>query len=86
LEETINSVFEEFCNLMETFLEQDTDFNDVFDEFDTDGDGFISKKELTTMLNSLGTYAPADIDLMFAQADLDGDGKITKDEFSKFFN
>jgi Ca2+-binding EF-hand superfamily protein len=78
--------FDEFCKLMETFLEQDTDFNDVFDEFDTDGDGHISKKELTTMLSSLGPYTQADIDLMFAQADMDGDGKITKDEFSRFFN
>ena len=60
----------------------------IISEADSDGDGSISKSELSTMLtNKLGgTTSAADIgsqvDAIFKQVDTDGDGSISQSELT----
>ncbi|XP_022334334.2 uncharacterized protein LOC111131180 [Crassostrea virginica] len=53
-----------------------------FNEFDLDGDGSITKKELKTVLRSMGCDMPeAEAEAMIQEADKNGDGVISFDEF-----
>lgn len=53
-----------------------------FNEFDLDGDGSITKKELKTVLRSMGSEMPeAEAEAMIHEADKNGDGVISFDEF-----
>ncbi|KAG8053951.1 hypothetical protein GUJ93_ZPchr0001g29456 [Zizania palustris] len=55
----------------------------VFRKFDANGDGRISRSELSALFESLG-HAATDDELarMMAEADSDGDGFISLDEFA----
>ena len=49
---------------------------------DSNGDGFVTKDELKTMLSSLGdAVEDSVVDEMMAVADLNGDGKVDFNEF-----
>ncbi|KAJ6850405.1 putative calcium-binding protein CML22 [Iris pallida] len=54
----------------------------VFATFDSDGDGFITTKELRDSLQRLGLSAtPGDVRGMIERADANGDGLIDAEEF-----
>ena len=52
-------------------------------ELDDDGDGFISKAELKTVLEKLmeRELRPVEIEELMREADVDGDGKINQHDF-----
>lgn len=58
-----------------------------FKSTDTDGDGAVSKDELTTALEEGAENAPQgvqapDVDEMFENMDVDGDGSISEEEMT----
>ena len=57
---------------------------DLFKEWDTDGDGTVSKKEFRKAIPALGLDVPrAEIDALFDQFDPDGSGDIALSELNK---
>lgn len=53
------------------------DLRDAFQLFDTDCNGYISKRELTFVLTSLGEQiTDAAVENMIKEVDLDGDGRV----------
>lgn len=57
----------------------------VFNKFDTNGDGKISKTELGSILNGLGSATSADeVARIMSELDTDGDGFIDLNEFKAF--
>ena len=60
---------------------------ELFNLFDRDGNGKISRNELKlTMASCVGLLDDSEIDAMLAEADTDGDGKIDPDEFWVILN
>jgi calmodulin len=62
--------------------EQIAELKAAFNQMDSNGDGFVTKEELKTMLAGLGE--PVDdavVDEMVAIADTNGDGKVDFNEF-----
>ena len=58
------------------------DADTVFAEFDTDGDGTVSRRELELGFAKLGeTLGPAELDAMMGLLDSDGDGGVSYAEF-----
>lgn len=54
----------------------------VFKKFDTNGDGKISRSELSDLIKSLGgSVTEEEVGAMVSEADLDGDGYIDLSEF-----
>ena len=54
----------------------------AFQRFDKNGDGALSKEELTVALKSSGqSYSNVEVDAIFSLGDVDGDGEITLEEF-----
>ncbi|KAJ4894965.1 putative calcium-binding protein CML17 [Raphanus sativus] len=59
----------------------------LFRIFDTDGNGFITAKELAHSMARLGhALTVAELTGMIKEADSDGDGRINFQEFSKAIN
>merc|ERR1719461_2046319 len=78
--------FNEFYDYMEDQSNPRHDLRQTFKLFDKDGDGYISKKELTDTLELLGKkMGKAQINAILQEADQDGDGKISFDEFCRYF-
>merc|ERR1719410_3100056 len=85
--------YEEFIALMcpsasdivEKFRSKYKSFNDVkaaFKRFDRNGDGALSKEELTAAMKSSGdSYSEVEVNAIFSLGDVDGDGDITLEEF-----
>ena len=60
----------------------DDEMKDTFKMFDIDGDGFISREELSKVMEGLGEkLSQKEIDDLFKQWDLNNDGKICYNEF-----
>jgi len=58
------------------------ELEDVFKKFDANGDGKISRSELSELMKSLGGNATEEeVGAMVSEADLDGDGYIDLSEF-----
>ena len=52
-----------------------------------DGNGYISRHELATVMNNMGEKLSSDeIQAMIDEADLDGDGQINYEEFCQMMN
>ncbi len=56
----------------------------MYNSMDTDGNGSVSKNELSSMMS--GTSTTLDVDALFSQIDTDGDGAITTNEFDSAMN
>lgn len=64
--------------------EQISEFKEAFSLFDKDGDGFITTKELGTVMRSLGRNpTEAEVQDMINEVDADGNGTI---DFPEFLN
>jgi len=58
------------------------ELEDVFKKFDANGDGRISRSELSDLIKSLGgNVTEEEVGAMVSEADLDGDGYITLSAF-----
>ena len=72
--------FLEFLEVMANKMGEHTfedDLRDAFQLFDTDCNGYISKRELTFVLTSLGEQiTDAAVENMIKEVDLDGDGRV----------
>ena len=53
-------------------------------EYDTNGDGFLTKEEMKLVYKKTGRKWETVDDTMFQQMDEDGNGKISIDEYLKF--
>lgn len=77
--------FLEFLEVMASKMGEHTfedDLRDAFQLFDTDCNGYISKRELTFVLTSLGEQiTDAAVENMIKEVDLDGDGRVNYEEF-----
>ncbi|KAE8673157.1 Calcium-binding protein CML24 [Hibiscus syriacus] len=61
------------------------EMREVFNKFDKNGDGRISREELKSVLSALGSTPSSDeIDRMMSEMDKDGDGYVDLDEFIAF--
>ena len=85
--------YEEFITLMcpsaativHKFRSQYKSIDDVraaFKRFDANGDGALSKNELSAALKSSGhSYSEVEVDAIFSLGDVDGDGEVSLQEF-----
>lgn len=77
--------FNEFLMMMSRKMKEadsEEELREAFRVFDRDGDGFISREELSLVMNNLGEkLSDDDVEDMIREADLDGDGKINYQEF-----
>lgn len=77
--------FEEFVAMMEKRKDEadtEQEIINAFRVFDKDGNGLISKAELTNIMSILGdTLTNEEIEEMIIEADVDGDGFINYEEF-----
>ena len=54
--------------------------------FDVNGDGWISRDELRTVMHNLGErLSEQELDDMIREADLNGDGKVNYEEFVRMW-
>merc|ERR1711973_305018 len=81
--------FHEFSTLMEGYLavvDVDQEIRNLFTIIDANQDGFLSAKEIRSMMKKLGEKPrKKDIQKMMKSADKNGDGKISYDEFKDMF-
>ncbi|XP_063430888.1 neo-calmodulin-like isoform X1 [Mytilus trossulus] len=78
---SINSLFEKTTH-SERSAKVVSDFKEVFELFDKDGDGTITIKELDTVMRSLGQNPTEnEVKEMVQKADTDGNGTIEFPEF-----
>lgn len=70
---------------IKTPLTQEEEVEQVFNKFDTNGDGKISLTELSAVLNVLGSAtAMEEVASIMSELDVDGDGFIDLNEFKAF--
>ncbi|XP_068729171.1 calmodulin-like isoform X1 [Montipora capricornis] len=77
--------FMEFLEVMASKMGENTfedDLRDAFQLFDRDSNGYISKRELTFVMTSLGEHiTDTTVENMIKEVDLDGDGRVNYEEF-----
>lgn len=67
-------------------MDKDGGLKRVFDTFDKNGDGFITRNELRESLKNIGMLVPAkEVEEMVDNLDSNRDGLIDLDEFQKLF-
>jgi len=58
----------------------------IFQQFDTDNSGFITKENIRYAMQKLGQeLPPEEIDEILEEHDVTGDGKLSFDEFMRIF-
>lgn len=81
--------YNEFKNaLAQTYFKQysKTELMAAFKKFDTDGNGYITTKELDNILGRMGRRVnQKELEAMISSLDKDSDGKLSFDEFCKLF-
>eukprot|EP01096_Ripella_sp_DP13-Kostka_P011877 TRINITY_DN4884_c0_g1_i1.p1 TRINITY_DN4884_c0_g1~~TRINITY_DN4884_c0_g1_i1.p1 ORF type:complete len:171 (-),score=82.31 TRINITY_DN4884_c0_g1_i1:52-498(-) len=78
--------FKEFCHIMQHDRKREEEILTAFNQYDLDGDGFISPEELSAVMASTGSpISPAELQSMISSLDANGDGKIDYVEFIKLF-
>ena len=85
--------FSEFCGMYGKYVaeersDEEENLYQCFQVFDLDGNGYIERNELASLMASLGSKsfrAPPEslVDELIRDADKDGDGKINYQEFTK---
>jgi len=66
--------------------EEITAIRRIFDQFDRDNNGFITRKELASLASALNDpLTPAELSDFFNVIDCDNSGKITWDEFITYW-
>lgn len=77
----------EFLDVMASKMGENSfedDLRDAFLIFDRDSNGYISKRELTFVMTSLGEHiTDTAIENMIKEVDLDGDGRVNYEGNSK---
>ncbi|CAC5401701.1 unnamed protein product [Mytilus coruscus] len=72
--------YEEFLELLSDAMRQqctDDDYEEVFNVYDSDGNGIISSDEFRAAMNSMGeNLSKEEAEEMIMEADSDGDGQI----------
>jgi len=59
----------------------------AFKKFDTDGNGFITSRELHEILSRMGRHlSRSEVEAMIKALDTSGDGKLSFDEFCRLFD
>ncbi len=62
-------------------------FQRLFAHFDTSGDGYVDRDELTTTMQSMNEYqGPQSVDEALAESDKNGDGRVDYEEFKAVVN
>ncbi|XVF71448.1 hypothetical protein PTKIN_Ptkin12aG0038300 [Pterospermum kingtungense] len=70
---------------MAGFLGSVEEMKKVFNKFDKNGDGKISRDELKSILSALGSTPSSDeVDKIMSEMDKDGNGYVDLDEFMAF--
>lgn len=79
--------FSEFCTMMVSAMNAKPSEDDMLEAFkacDKDGNGYLSKSEIKTVMADLNIkLSDEDVNNMIKQADKDGDGKVNYQEFVK---
>ena len=82
--------YSEFKRVMaDSFFKKHTrqELSSAFKKFDTDGNGYISTKELNEIIARMGRHLNRhEVEAMVKTLDTDGDGQISFDEFCKLFD
>ncbi|CAF3295198.1 unnamed protein product [Rotaria socialis] len=81
--------FDEFCQIIQQHGSPTADayFQETFNAFDKNCDGFITAKEIKKTMKELGErLTDKQAKAMLKSADANGDGKLSKDEFRSLFN
>ncbi|XP_057537614.1 calmodulin-like protein 3 isoform X2 [Amaranthus tricolor] len=69
-----------------SMINKDDDLKQVFDTFDKNGDGFITREELKESLNNMGIIVPLkDVEEMVQNLDSNKDGLVDVDEFRELY-
>ncbi|KAJ8300902.1 hypothetical protein KUTeg_022421 [Tegillarca granosa] len=70
------------CGQSQRKSQSDTDLKQIFEKFDKDGNGTISKTELKESLNEMGEeMTDGEVDEMFRKVDFNKNGRISFREF-----
>ncbi|KAH8925291.1 calmodulin [Atractiella rhizophila] len=66
--------------------DREKELRETFKVFDADGNGYITKAEIESVMKKLGDQLSSEqLDEMLKEADTNGDGKIDYNEFAKMF-
>lgn len=78
--------FEEFKTFMKREMSEAQRFKEIFDLFDSDGDGYITIAELKQTLKQCDFKASDEmVSEIMKEADINKDGKISFEEFKIFY-
>ncbi|CAF0887003.1 unnamed protein product [Rotaria sordida] len=84
-----NISFDEFCRIVQDYRSNSNDayFQETFNAFDKNSDGYITTKEIKQTMKELGEpITDKQAKAMLKSADSNRDGKLSKDEFRTLFN
>ena len=72
-----NEIDQCYVSIKFLFVQNCTEYQDAFEIYDRDGNGFITTRELKSLLRCLGSN-PTDAELQQIVNEVDADGKFTK--------